>query len=110
MMIDGFLRTENQLHYFLHNEYVHKRDFIWIYLDVSRDVAIARLMARAKKEWRADDNVKSIETRLDIYEKETRPVIDYFKKKWRLIVVDANEWIDVSFVELIEKMKENWLA
>jgi hypothetical protein len=28
MMIDGFLRTENQLHYFLHNEYVHKRDFI----------------------------------------------------------------------------------
>ncbi len=109
MMIDGFLRTENQLHYFLNQIYLNKRDFMGIYFDLPRDVAIKRLMARAKKEWRVDDNVKSIETRLDIYEKETVPVIEYLRSKWKLIVVDANTNIESCFVELIEKLKENWL-
>ncbi len=110
MLIDGFLRTENQLHYFLNQIYVNKRDFVGIYFDLPRDIAIERLMARAKKEWRVDDNVKSIETRLDIYEKETVPVIEYLKNKWKLIVVDANKNIEQCFGELIEKLKEKWLA
>lgn len=110
MMIDGFLRTENQLHYFLNQIYINKRDFVWIYFDLPRDVAIERLMARAKKEWRVDDNVKSIETRLDIYEKETVPVIEYFKSKGKLIVVDANTNIESCFAELMKKLKEKWLA
>jgi len=110
MIIDWFLRTENQLHYFLHNEYIHKRDFIGVYLDVSRDTAISRLMSRAEKEWRADDNLKSIENRLDIYEAETVPVIEYFKSKGKLIVVDWNSEIDVSFVELMKKLKEKWIV
>jgi adenylate kinase len=69
-------------------------------------MAIERLMARAKKEWRLDDNIKSIETRLDIYEKETVPVIEYFKSKWKLIVVDANQNIEACFEELVDKLKE----
>lgn len=110
MMIDGFLRTENQLHYFLNKVYLNKRDFVGIYFDLPRDIAIERLIARAKKEWRVDDNIKSIETRLDIYQKETIPVIEYFKSKWKLIVVDANTDIEACFVELMKKLKEKWLA
>ena len=109
MMIDGFLRTENQLHYFLNQIYVNKRDFVWVYFDLPRDIAIDRLMARAKKEWRVDDNVESIETRLDIYEKETVPVIEYLRSKWKLIVVDANKNIEACFDELTKKLSEKWL-
>jgi adenylate kinase family enzyme len=110
MLLDGFLRTENQLYYFLNQIYINKRDFVWIYFDLPRDKAIERLMARAKLEWRADDNVKSIETRLDIYEKETVPVIEYLRSKWKLIVVDANQNIEACFVELIEKLEEKQLV
>ena len=110
MMIDWFLRTENQLHYFLNQMYINKRDFIWVYFDLPRDQAIERLLARAKKEWRVDDNVKSIETRLDIYEKETVPVIKYLENKGKLIVVDANQKIEQCFDELIKKLSEKWLV
>lgn len=110
MMIDWFLRTENQLHYFLNQIYLFKRDFVGVFFDLPRDIAIERLLARAKKEWRVDDNVKSIKTRLDIYEKETVPVIEYFKSKWKLIVVDANQKIEQCFDELIKKLSEKWLV
>jgi adenylate kinase family enzyme len=110
MMIDWFLRTENQLHYFLNQIYVNKRDFVWIYFDLPRDIAIERLLVRAKKEWRIDDNVKSIETRLDIYEKETVPVIKYLENRWKLIVVDANKSVEECFSQLIKKLVEKWLV
>ena len=110
MMIDWFLRTENQLHYFLNQIYINKRDFVWVYFDLPRHVSIERLLARAKKEWRVDDNMKSIETRLDIYERETVPVIKYLENKWKLIVVDANKNIEDCFDELIKKLSEKWLV
>ncbi len=109
MLVDGFLRTENQLHYFLTQMYVNKRDFVWVYFDFSREKAIERLLARAKKEWREDDNIKSIETRLDIYQKETMPVIEFLKNKKKLIVVDANWTIEEVFDDMVNKLQEKWL-
>lgn len=106
MLVDWFLRTEHQLHYFLNEMYLNKRDFVWVFFDLPKEVAIERLLARAKKEWREDDNIKSIETRLDIYYKETKPVIDFFENKWRLIVVDANTNIEDCFDELLKKLSE----
>ncbi len=106
MLVDWFLRTENQLYYFLNEMYVNKRDFIGIYFDFPKEKAIERLLARAKKEWRDDDNIKSIETRLSIYEEQTLPVIEYLKNKWKLIVVDANGWIEEVFADTMSKLKE----
>ena len=106
MLVDGFLRTENQLYYFLNEMYVNKRDFIGVYFDFPKAKAIERLLARAKKEWREDDNIKSIETRLDIYQKQTLPVIEYLKTKGKLIVVDAESGIENVFADMISKLKE----
>ncbi len=108
MLIDGFLRTENQLHYFLSKSYLKKRDCIAIYYDIPRELAVERLLARAKKEWREDDNIESIETRLDIYQKETMPVIDYFRQKWRLIEIDGRGKIKEVFEQTIKVLGERW--
>ena len=59
-----------------------------IFLDVDRTVAFQRLMDRK----RADDTPETINSRLDYFEVQVRPALDYFrgKSKHRLIVIDGN--------------------
>jgi adenylate kinase len=39
---------------------------------------------------RVDDNVETVRTRLDTYEKQTRPLADFYKSKGLLRTVDGN--------------------
>ena len=56
----------------------------------SRD-AVYRLKKRALKENRLDDaNEEVIQRRLDIYERESRPVLSYYSKEL-VTVVDATQ-------------------
>ncbi len=50
MLVDGFLRTLPQMHYFLSLEYQNKRDFVGIYYHISKETALKRLLKRAKLE------------------------------------------------------------
>jgi adenylate kinase family enzyme len=43
---------------------------------------------------------------LDIFEKETLPVIKYFEQIGKLIVVDADQPIDVVYKKFLEQLKE----
>jgi adenylate kinase len=106
MLIDGFLRTLDQMYYFLTQEHKHKRDFIAIHYNLSKDEAINRLIIRSKIENRKDDNEDSIRTRLDIYEKETKPVIDYLDSLSKVIHIDAHKSIDDIYKETLEKLEE----
>ena len=51
-----------------------KYDYV-IYLDVSKEEVIRRLTARG----RADDKPEIIMKRLEVYEEETAPLLDYYK-------------------------------
>jgi adenylate kinase len=51
-----------------------KYDYV-IYLDVSKEEVIRRLTARG----RADDTPEIILKRLEVYEEETAPLLDYYK-------------------------------
>ena len=59
----------------------YNRDFVVIHYELSKEEAINRIMIRAQKEGRADDNAESIKVRLSAFENETLPVINYFKEK-----------------------------
>jgi adenylate kinase len=50
-------------------------------LDVPRDELLARLQKRASVEGRADDTPDVIAKRLDVYQEQTRPVIEHYEKK-----------------------------
>jgi adenylate kinase len=73
-----------------------------VHYELSREKAIERIMDRAKKEWRVDDNEESIKVRLAAFENETLPVINYFKEKWKVITIDADNQIDDIFNETIK--------
>ena len=106
MLIDWFIRTLPQMHYFLYQEYFHKRGLVGIHFKLSREKAIERILARSAKEWRVDDTKKAIETRLSIYEKETQPVIDYLDSLWKIIHIDANQSIEKIFEDTIAALKQ----
>ena len=48
-------------------------------LEVPRDIVIARILKRAAEENRADDSPEAVETRMQVYEDETAPVLDYYE-------------------------------
>ena len=53
---------------------------------------------------RFDDEPDKINTRLQVYETETTPIIDYYKKKKILIKIDANRTIEQVSQELVRQL------
>lgn len=60
-----------------------------IYLDAPREELIARLLARAKVEGRSDDTRDVICNRLAVFDEATAPLVDYYRGRGLLHVVDA---------------------
>jgi len=60
-----------------------------ICLDVPDDVARARLAGRAS-EGRADDaDPRAVERRLEIFHADTRPLLDFYRERGILVLIDA---------------------
>lgn len=54
---------------------------------------------------RQDDNVEALEVRLNHYEHETKPLLDYYKKAGNLKTLDGSEGKDLLFVEVSELIR-----
>jgi adenylate kinase len=70
-------------------------------LEVPTDELRRRLLARAQREGRADDTGSAIEHRLEIYERQTKPLLDYYRAQHILLVVDGNRPPDVVTKDII---------
>ena len=65
-----------------------------ILLDVKREELISRLLARGETSGRSDDNAETIERRQQVYEEQTAPLLDYYRDRERLIVVNGDRPVD----------------
>lgn len=61
-----------------------------IHLTAPADVLVTRLLDRAAQEGRADDTAQVIQHRLAVYEKQTKPLVDYYAERGTLAEADAN--------------------
>jgi len=75
-ILDGYPRTIEQAE-FLNK--LNKPDKI-ILLDTPDKILKERLLKRAKIENRIDDKLSIIKIRLEVYKKEIKPLLDYYKK------------------------------
>ncbi|GGD31866.1 adenylate kinase [Microbacterium faecale] len=78
-LLDGYPRNAAQVTYL--DAFLGKSDAALdavIVLDVPRDESIARISERAKIEGRSDDTEEAVAHRLDIFERETAPIIDTY--------------------------------
>jgi adenylate kinase len=72
-----------------------------IYLDARRDELVRRVLSRAVVEGRADDNPETVDKRLQVFEEATRPLIEYYRDRRLLSVVDANRDADEVTADIL---------
>lgn len=79
LILDGIPRTTSQVE--LLSEVIDVKRVVHLVME-DRDALIARLIGRAVKSDRPDDADRSvIENRIEVYERETRPVLGAYPKK-----------------------------
>ncbi len=109
-IFDGFPRTNNQAE-FLKN-LLKERNIeitVMITLDVNHDELLKRLINRSKETDRSDDkDVSIIENRINVYNKQTASVIEFYKKENKYQSVDGIGTVDEIFeriCKIIDKHK-----
>ncbi|NES81853.1 MAG: adenylate kinase [Moorea sp. SIO2B7] len=89
-ILDGFPRNEAQAS-FLHKLIEEfQQDYYALNLEVPDEVLIDRLLKRGFKDGRTDDNEKTISRRLEVYQEQTAPVIDFYRDHGNLHSVDGD--------------------
>jgi adenylate kinase len=83
-LLDGFPRTRAQAEALLEGTGEDGLDVV-INIDVPMDVVTERMKGRG----RADDTDEAIARRLELYERETAPVLDLFEDRKLLVTVDG---------------------
>jgi len=73
-----------------------------ISLRVDPEELVARLLKRARIEGRSDDNEESIRNRMDVYRRETQPLIDHYRAQGLLREIDA----EGSIEEVAKRVEE----
>ena len=50
---------------------------------------VERILKRAAAEGRTDDNPQTIKERMEVYRKQTAPLLEYYQKAGKLVAIDA---------------------
>lgn len=95
LMFDGFPRTVAQaieLDRLLEDR--GRRIGRALLLEVPRPELERRMLARAHQEGRTDDTPEVIRRRFDVYEEQTRPVLDHYERRGLLQRIPATGGVD----------------
>jgi adenylate kinase len=57
--------------------------------EIGTDQLLARLIGRASKQGRSDDTEQTIRHRLEVFQTQTHPLVDYYQQRGILVRVDA---------------------
>lgn len=97
-VFDGFPRTLNQALIFEKSLKNRKLSISGvIYIDVEECELISRLNRRCKSSDRSDDSLEILKNRIKIYQKETLPLLEYYKKEDKLAKISGMAPIEEVF-------------
>jgi len=106
-LLDGFPRTINQAKSL--NQILKSCNQILnsvLLISVPNNMLVDRLLERQKIEKRSDDNMETIQVRINTYEEETKPLITYYQKDNILSEIDGSQSISNVSIS-IEKELSN---
>ena len=83
-VLDGFPRTKQQAFELDRILEAHPIDIV-IDLDVPTDIVVDRMRARGRE----DDTEESIRRRLELYDTETKPLVDFYRERSVLATVNG---------------------
>ncbi len=90
-ILDGFPRTVTQAKFLseLLQEMKQQCDRA-ILIDVPDEAIVQRMLSRGRK----DDNEETIRRRLEVYREQTAPVIDFYRDRQSLTLIDGDQSMD----------------
>ena len=106
IILDGFPRTVAQAEAL--EELITKRNkeiSVLLDLTVEEEELIDRLIKRGQTSGRSDDNLETIQKRLEVYHTQTKPVNDYYKKQNKHTIVDGSGSIDEIFERICNSIE-----
>jgi adenylate kinase len=106
-VLDGFPRTMPQAEALdaMLREIDRELDIVFE-LQLPEGVCIDRLTKRAAEEGRADDTPEAIRTRLDLYHRETEPLVEHYRATGNLVGIHADRTVDEVFAEIQEALDQ----
>ena len=78
---------------------------LMVTLDVQKEELVKRLLKRGEQTGRADDNLQTIENRINVYLNQTAPVIDFYKKQGKYRPVEGIGTINEIFLRIIKEIE-----
>jgi adenylate kinase len=108
-VLDGFPRTMPQAEalYELLRGLGRDLDVVFDFQVPHHDVLLERLLGRAEAEGRSDDTPEAIERRLELYERETAPLVEYYRSHQANVVgVHADRSVAEVFREIDDALAE----
>lgn len=106
ILFDGFPRTIPQAKFLdaTLKEFNQTLDTV-LYIEVSGKTMFDRMMERGKISGRTDDiDPKIINKRIDVYYKQTLPIIDYYQKSDKVIKINGENTIEEVSQEILTKV------
>ena len=103
VIFDGFPRTVAQAQALKELLASYKTSVaVCLNLEVPNDELMTRLIERGKTSGRSDDNEETIKARLDVYDKQTKPVLDFYKKEGVAVNIKGVGSIDAIFADIAD--------
>ena len=107
-ILDGFPRTMAQAEALddLLRDVDRSLDVVFEFQVPDRRELVARLLNRAVVESRADDTPDAIARRLELYDRETAPLVEYYRStRGNVVGIHADRSIDEVFHEIRESLQ-----
>jgi adenylate kinase len=106
-ILDGFPRTLAQAEALdaMLREIAKELTVVFV-LQLPEPVAIERLTKRAQLEGRVDDTPEAIHKRLELYRRETEPLVDWYRARSNVVPVHADRSVEEVFTEIQEALEQ----
>ena len=107
-VLDGFPRTMVQAQALdeLLREVDRDLDVVFEFQVPDRDALLERMLKRAEEEARADDTPDAIRRRLELYDRETAPLVEYYRTRGNVVGIHADRTIDEVFHEIEQALED----
>lgn len=73
---------------------------------IAEEICIERMLGRAREEGRGDDTPEVIAARLEVYRRETVPVVEHYRATGRLVGIRADRLPDEVFAEIQDTLEQ----
>jgi adenylate kinase len=109
LVLDGFPRTMRQAEALdeLLRDLGRDLDVVFEFQVPDRETLMQRLLKRAEEESRSDDTAEGISRRLELYDQETAPLVEYYRStRGNVVGIHADRPIEQVFAEIREVLDQ----